>query len=118
MGLLTSAMAALDASGAEAVVACAGLDFLWCVSVGSTASRVSVLNLLVRCRVSPSFCLKLNSWLVCMMRMQVPLMCAVERVVRALDAHRGDVRVVRVGLGFLALLATDTENKVRASQNT
>ena len=53
-----------------------------------------------------------------MLRMQVPLMCAVERVVRALDAHRGDVRVVRVGLGFLALLATDTENKVRASQNT
>jgi hypothetical protein len=112
MGLLTSAMAALDASGAEAVVVVAGLDFLWCLSVGSTASRVSVLYLLVRCRVSPSFCLKLNSWLVCMMRMQAPLMGVVEIAVRAWDLHRGDAMVARVGLGLLTSLAVDMDHKV------
>ncbi len=47
---------------------------------------------------------------------QVPLMGVVDSAVRALDAHRGDARVARVGLDFLALLATDTENKVWASQ--
>ena len=43
-------------------------------------------------------------------------MGAVDSVIRALDVHRGDARVARVGLDFLALLATDTENKVWASQ--
>ena len=43
-------------------------------------------------------------------------MGAVDSVIRALDVHRGDARVARVGLDFLALLAADTENKVWASQ--
>jgi hypothetical protein len=43
-------------------------------------------------------------------------MSVVDSAIRALDAHRGDVAVVRVGLGFLVQLATDTENKVWASQ--
>ncbi len=47
---------------------------------------------------------------------QVPLMGVVDSTVRALDAHRGDARVARVGLGLLVQLAADTENKVWASQ--
>jgi hypothetical protein len=45
---------------------------------------------------------------------QVPLMGAVDSVIRALDVHRGDVRVARVGLGLLVQLATDKKNKVLA----
>jgi hypothetical protein len=41
MGVLTSAMAALDASGGETDVAFAGLDFLWCLADGSTVNKVS-----------------------------------------------------------------------------
>jgi hypothetical protein len=48
MGALPSAMAALDASGGEAVVAYAGLHFLWFLAEGSTVNRVRVLYLLVR----------------------------------------------------------------------
>jgi hypothetical protein len=118
MGVLTSAMAALDASGAEAVVALAGLDFLWWLAKGNTVNRVRVLNLLVRCRVSPSLCLKLNSWLVCMMRIQVPLMSVVDSAVRVWDMHQGDAMVARVGLGLLASLAVDMDNKVWGTSST
>ncbi len=116
MGVLTSAMAALDASGGKAVVAYAGLHFLWFLAEGSRVNRVSVLNLLARCRVSLSSCRKLKSWLVCTMCMQVTLMSVVDSAILQLDAHRGDVAVARVGLGLLVQLATDTENKVWASQ--
>jgi hypothetical protein len=112
MDVLTSAMAALDASGEEADVSLAGLHFLWCLAKGNTVNRVRVLNLLVCCEVSPSSCRKLKSWLVCMMHMQVPLMSVVDSAVRVWDAHRGDVRVARVGLGLLTHLATDKENRV------
>jgi hypothetical protein len=112
MGVLTSAMAALDASGGEAVVVVAGLDFLWCLSVGRTANRVSVLYLLVRCLVRPRSRLKLKSWFLCMMIMQVSLMGAVESAVRAWDLHRGDACVARVGLGMLTSLAVDMDHKV------
>jgi hypothetical protein len=56
MGLLTSAMAALDASGGEADVAFAGLDFLWCLAHGSTVNLVRVSYLLV----SPSSSLSVD----------------------------------------------------------
>ena len=48
---------------------------------------------------------------------QVPLMGVVDSALRALDAHRGDARVARVGLCFLVQLATDKKNKVWASQS-
>ena len=48
--------------------------------------------------------------------MQVPLISVVDSAILLLEAHRGDVRVARVGLGFLAQLAADKENKVWASQ--
>ena len=41
MGAIISAMAALDASGGEADVAYAGLDFLWRLADGSTVNKVS-----------------------------------------------------------------------------
>ena len=113
MGAIISAMAALDASGGEAVVVVAGLDLLCCLAAGNTVDKVSVLHLLARCLVIPSCYLLFMSRLVRLLRMQGPLMGVVESALRALDAHRGDARVARVGLGFFASLAVDTENKVR-----
>ena len=112
MGVLPSAMAALDASGGQADVACTGLDFLWCLARGSAVNRVRGCTCwYVR---PPAF--QSTSWLACTMCMQVPLMSVVDSAILQLDAHRGDMRVARVGLGFLVQLAKDTENKVRASQ--
>ena len=106
MGVLTSAMAALDASGEEADVALAGLHFLWWLAKRNTVNSVSVLYY-----VRPPAFLS-TSWLVCTLHIQVPLMGVVDRVVRALGVHRGDVRVARVGLGLLTQLATKQENRV------
>ena len=115
MGLIASAVAALDAHPGIAEVAKCGLGFLQhqvAVPENQVTWVAVVLNIGRCVCVGESVLVTVAPCVAVVHHVQVALMSAVASAVAALDASLGDAEVAASGLGFLLGLAMSAENGV------